>query len=154
MTIDNLSRRKAIATLGIGAAAMTINEASAQTPAAAPSAGMGIFCFTAPLFRSMTRNSAASLDRIELLGGTCPEADRPTSHRVVARKCNKERRRTRERVGKSVKNKSDTHKGAILHDRGLLSRGHFRHCRMKALHLMIGTVRHDGVLVRLVEVIL
>ena len=36
MAIDNLSRRSAIATLGIGAAAMTINEASAQTPAAAP----------------------------------------------------------------------------------------------------------------------
>src|SRR3546814_15605068 len=36
MTTD-LSRRSAIATLGIGAAAMTINnEASAQTPAAAP----------------------------------------------------------------------------------------------------------------------
>ncbi|GAM07438.1 hypothetical protein [Novosphingobium sp. MBES04] len=38
MTIDHLSRRSAIATLGIGAAAMTINEASAQTPAAAPAA--------------------------------------------------------------------------------------------------------------------
>ncbi|API60393.1 superoxide dismutase [Tardibacter chloracetimidivorans] len=37
MTIDNLSRRSAIATLGIGAAAMTINEASARTPVAAPS---------------------------------------------------------------------------------------------------------------------
>jgi len=38
VTIDHLSRRSAIATLGIGAAAMTINEASAQTPAAAPAA--------------------------------------------------------------------------------------------------------------------
>src|SRR3546814_5848723 len=34
VTIDSLSRRSAIATFGIGAAAMTMNEASAQTPTA------------------------------------------------------------------------------------------------------------------------
>ena len=36
MTIEHLSRRGAIASLGLGAAALTIGEVSAQTPAAAP----------------------------------------------------------------------------------------------------------------------